>query len=222
MRIMSYNIQVNYPSEHHAHPKYLQAPRIYFDKQLYSKAVENVGYTVGAVVFKKILENIIMVLAYKTGIIPSIDWDQMMHELCIQVNNSDNFYQNACVVAPIFEEPLFRYGIQEVLLTYLPKKIVKKVAPGKEMILDCKIAKTSRIALTTLLFAAIHLINKSEFPESYVMRQVISSFVGGIIFGILKESRVGLLGAIEAHCLNNCLSALLISRYCTSRDFNGL
>jgi len=42
--------------------------------------------------------------------------------------------------------------------------------------------------------------------DSYFRMQLVSTFVGGIGLGILKESKVGLLGAIGSHIGNNMLA----------------
>lgn len=108
--------------------------------------------------------------------------------------------------APIYEEVIFRGLIQDVLLTKIPKYIVKKILPGQETALDTKIAKAARITLTAALFSASHLTNAGTFGDSYVQMQLVSTFVGGIGLGILKESKAGLLGAIGAHMTNNMIA----------------
>nr|QIQ10899.1 hypothetical protein OJOKFFHK_00042 [uncultured bacterium] len=110
------------------------------------------------------------------------------------------------VAYPLFEEVVFRGLIQDVLLKRIPKYIVSKVAPGKETALDSNIAKVARITLTAAAFSACHLVNFGIMPDSYVRAQLIASFVMGIGFGALKESKAGLLGAIGAHMANNVMA----------------
>lgn len=108
------------------------------------------------------------------------------------------------VIGPaIKEEILFRGLIQDVCLTEIPKYVIKKIAPGKETILDTTIAKAARIVLTSAAFSAWHLQNKGVLSDSYVSMQLVATFAMGIGFGILKESKTGLLGSIGAHMANN-------------------
>ena len=107
------------------------------------------------------------------------------------------------VIAPLSEEILFRGLMQDVLLTRIPKYIVKKIAPGRETVLDSSIAQAARIALTAAAFSAFHLQNQGVFSDSYVSMQLVATFAMGIGFGILKDSKAGLLGSIGAHMANN-------------------
>lgn len=110
------------------------------------------------------------------------------------------------IVAPIFEEVVFRCLIQNVLLKDVPKFIVKHIAPGRETALDSNIATLARVALTAALFSAYHLTNSGLMADSIVSTQIVATLVMGIGFGALKESNAGLLGAIGAHVTNNILA----------------
>jgi hypothetical protein len=103
----------------------------------------------------------------------------------------------------IAEEILFRGLVQDVLLTRIPKLIINKMAPGKEKVLDTTIAKAARILLTSAGFSAVHLQNQAVYPGEEMKAQLITSFISGIGFGILKESKVGLAGTIGAHMAGN-------------------
>lgn len=109
------------------------------------------------------------------------------------------------VYGPIIEELLFRGLIQDVLLTRIPKYVIKKIAPGKETALDTRVAQATRITLAAALFSAAHLTN-SDMPDSYVSMQLVATFVGGIALGILKESKAGLLGAMGCHIGGNMIA----------------
>lgn len=109
----------------------------------------------------------------------------------------------AGVGVPIFEEIIFRDLIQNFFLTWIPKYVIKKIAPGKETILDTRIAQAARIILTAALFSAAHLGNSKYFADAVVSMQLVTTFVGGIGLGILKESKAGLLGAMGGHMANN-------------------
>jgi len=110
------------------------------------------------------------------------------------------------LIIPIAEEILFRGLVQDVLLTRIPKYIVKKTLPGKETVFDAKIAQAVRIILTAALFSAAHSLNDGTLPDSYVKAQLIATFVGGVGLGVLKESASGLLSAIGGHSANNLAS----------------
>jgi hypothetical protein len=107
---------------------------------------------------------------------------------------------------PIVEEIVFRGLIQDVLLTRIPKYVIRKIAPGKEIALDTKIAKVARITLTAALFSATHLANSGFLADSHVSKQLVAAIVAGIGLGILKESNAGLLGAIGGHIANNIIA----------------
>lgn len=119
----------------------------------------------------------------------------------------------AGVAFPLLEEIAYRGLVQDIILKRIPKFIVKKVAKGNESFLDSHIAKVARIAITTALFSAMHLMNRSVMADFSVNLQVAATFVGGIGLGILKESNPGLLGAIGAHFAWNVvgLSPVLLS-----------
>jgi|GEM_PF-6874779 membrane protease YdiL (CAAX protease family) len=107
------------------------------------------------------------------------------------------------VIVPLQEEIFFRGLLQDVLLTRIPKFIVKKIAPGNETVLDTTIAKAARILLTSAAFSAAHLSNEGVESDSFVAVQLVSAFMIGIGFGLLKESKAGLLGSIAAHMVHN-------------------
>lgn len=112
------------------------------------------------------------------------------------------------VLGPVQEEIFFRYLVQDVLFTKIPKYIVKKITPGRETtFFDSSTAKAIRITLTAAAFSAIHLFNKGE-PPSIIKIQVVSTFAMGIGFGIVKESKAGLLGSIGAHMAFNFVALM--------------
>ena len=98
-----------------------------------------------------------------------------------------------------FEEILFRHGIQEISLQELPKSILKKAAPAKETLLDSKTAKAGRILLTSTLFSLFHLTHLVIIPKPVMLAQLVNTFTLGIGAGILRESKLGLAGAIGLH-----------------------
>lgn len=114
------------------------------------------------------------------------------------------------IYAPLLEEFIFRYLIQDLLFNRFPKKITMMSAPGKEACLNFTGVRETRIIVTASLFSAYHLINLVWAADSYVTLQLITTFILGISFGVLKESRVGLLGAISAHMTYNYLALFFI------------
>lgn len=175
---------------------------------------KGVGFTILTGIFNAFLGGKTVEWASKAGLTQMDDLAEMMSEMCLTIKKIDKFQLEACILAPVLEELCFRGVIQGVLLQDLPKGIVKTIAPGKEKILNSTLAKTIRIALAASLFAFAHLSNEGRFPDSYVKAQVVGSLVSGVIYGILQESRLGLLSAIGAHFVNNCIASVMISLYC--------
>ncbi|MDP1608616.1 MAG: CPBP family intramembrane metalloprotease [Chlamydiales bacterium] len=173
-------------------------------------SLKNLFFSIGVGVFKAFVGGQIVSLAAKVGVIPDFNESQMMTEMCATVSKIDHFFFQASFTGPIVEELIMRYAIQE----FLPKKILKNMIPGKETVLDSKVAAAARIVLTASLFASLHLLNKGIFPDSYCHAQVIDSFIGGMTYGALKESEVGLLGSIVAHMSNNILASVSTFFYC--------
>ncbi|MBX9923948.1 MAG: CPBP family intramembrane metalloprotease [Rhabdochlamydiaceae bacterium] len=102
--------------------------------------------------------------------------------------------------AAITEEIVWRGIFQDVLLKRLPQMILKTVAPGKEKLLDSKEAKIFRVVITAALFSIMHAPNRQVMSSAYVDRlQIPLTFVAGLLFGAIKESKLGLTGAIGAH-----------------------
>lgn len=110
------------------------------------------------------------------------------------------------VLTPIFEEVIFRGLVQDILMKRIPQYIVKKIAPGREMALDSRIAGIVRIVLTSALFSAYHLLNRGIFANAYVDLQIVQTFIMGISLGIFKESKAGLFGAMGAHMAHNIIA----------------
>jgi hypothetical protein len=108
------------------------------------------------------------------------------------------------IALPAIEEILFRGLIQDVLLNRIPKKILKRLAPQKTWILDSRVTQIARIVLVSALFAALHLMNKGISNHRLVLH-----FTQGLAWGTIKESKLGLTGAIAAHMTNNAVATLV-------------
>lgn len=114
-----------------------------------------------------------------------------------------NIFMEYCIASPIREEIMYRGLHQDVLFTRVPKWILKQIAPSKVHYLDSTTAKVIRIALTAFLFSLAHIGNFGSMSDDYVARQLFTTLVYGVVLGALKESRVGLLGCISSHVVNN-------------------
>ena len=182
-----------------------------FDKEDFLKKI---GVGIGGGIFGLFTGDQLAFLATKIGVIPEFNWDQMMTQMCVTISKIDRVVLKICCEAPIIEELVFRYGIQEILLKKIPEQFLQRFAPNKQAILDSKVVTLARIVFTAAIFAYIHLANKGNFPDSYCDAQVPASFIGGIVYGILKESKVGLLGSVVAHVVNNFFSMIEIFSYC--------
>lgn len=163
--------------------------------------VKRFGIGLAAAVIGTPLTIGIVKIAQISGFVPDID-QEMIGKLKPMMTNLVGLAVIGLIV-PIIEEIFFRGIVQDVLLTRIPKYLVKKTLLGKEIVFDTLIIKTFRIILTASLFAVAHTFNDGTFPDSYVKIQLVAAFVGGIGLGVLKESRFGLLSAIGAHSANN-------------------
>lgn len=142
----------------------------------------------------------------------------LLEQLGIKTDSSSDLkksiFKVAVLQAAVYEELIFRGLIQDILLKRIPQLIIKKLAPGKEKLLDTKTAQAFRITISATAFSAIHLINLLVFPKEYVIPQVVITFVLGIFLGVIKESRLGLAGTIGAHALNNTMAITPILTSC--------
>ena len=178
------------------------------------KKYKYLGVSIGVGVVKFIFVDQGAFLAEKIRLLPAFNYSQMMTEMCVTMRSVNTFFIGACLVIPPVEEVICRYGIQEVFLTRIPKWMVKFIAPGKETIVDSRIVKIARIGIAAALFSSMHYLNKGAIPNSYLNFQLVSSLVGGIAYGILKESNFGIFGSTLAHMTNNILAALKTYSFC--------
>ncbi|HEV8051637.1 MAG TPA: CPBP family intramembrane glutamic endopeptidase [Parachlamydiaceae bacterium] len=111
----------------------------------------------------------------------------------------------ANLLAPILEELENRFLFQEVLLKRMPKKIIEKVAPQYSTLVDSKIAKISRITLSTTLFILAHMevYDGSICPTNYGFRTAAL----GIYTAYLTEKTGSIAAATLFHTLNNIVSS---------------
>ncbi len=116
------------------------------------------------------------------------------------VGGKSALFSRMVLKAPLKEELLFRLIIQNILLKQIPRALSKK---EDRPYYDSSKAKITRILISSTLFSLVHLINLKVLPPSYVIPQVIGAFVAGIALGTIQEGRLGTLGSIGLHALNN-------------------
>lgn len=124
---------------------------------------------------------------------------QDRHVRPINADSVKSLITTVFILTAAIEELVFRGAVQDLLLTRIPKAILQKLAPDKVSTVDGRIAKVAKIALVATLFASSHLLNMGKTTDSYVSGQVIQTVILGIVLGIIKESRLGLAGAIGLH-----------------------
>lgn len=113
---------------------------------------------------------------------------------------------SATVIAGISGELLFRGLFQEMILKRLPKSIINSIAPGKESILDTKIAKVARVVLTAVVNTlAVRVFLDGAFPSNFLNQLLLSGFVKNIGLSVLKESKAGIVGSLFAQTLDNLI-----------------
>jgi len=89
--------------------------------------------------------------------------------------------------APIVEELLFRVGLQELILKRAPKVILNRFAPSNSSVVDSKIAKIARVAVTAAAFSLAHAIPpEAGLPQCSTAR-LVNNFVFGLILGGVQE-----------------------------------
>lgn len=106
------------------------------------------------------------------------------------------------VAAPIFEEIVFREGIQNSLLKTGAKKIVTAISPHSASLIDTKIYTLVRIIFASFLFAACHQVNKQFWTDEDVDNQIYYAFFMGLLLGAMREAGELRL-PIAAHIVNN-------------------
>lgn len=108
----------------------------------------------------------------------------------------------ALVLAPIVEELLFRKEFQDTLTQLMLAKH------------DPRSAKLYSIVVTSALFAAGHLMYKEKTSIQTAVCEATIALIGGLVLGILKESPVGLYGAIGCHMLHNTVEVIKLYLPC--------
>jgi membrane protease YdiL (CAAX protease family) len=125
--------------------------------------------------------------------------------ISVQIPNeeADLIFGYFGAVIPWKEEFIFRYIIQDVILTKVPRAILGRICPEKTSMLDTELARLFRVTLTAALFSGYHLTNLGMATDRYVQTQLIDSFVTGLFLGAIKESSLGFFGAVGFHVAKN-------------------
>lgn len=110
----------------------------------------------------------------------------------------------------IIEEFCFRGFLQGVALNRVPEFISKKILKKENLISNNTYAKIVRIFVTSVIFSYAHKTNEEMISTSAVKRQMLGSFIGGICLGCIKESPLGLAGAVGGHVANNLFSIFAV------------
>lgn len=150
--------------------------------------------------------------------IPSLANESSKKELGKKI---EEFVWQTAVEAPIKEELIFRGLFQGVIFHQWPKFLFSTISQGH--LLDSTTAKTARIALSTTIFSGMHALNYGSgvISDELVTTQLIVGLATGIAFGLIKESNLGMLGAIGAHMGNNLVACLpLILQYYEIEHFD--
>lgn len=111
---------------------------------------------------------------------------------------------SACIIAPIAEELIFRFGIY-----YIIKKPIQFTASffcGEET--ANKIGAITAIAFTSLAFGLAHAVNSKSIYVA--LPQIVQATLVGVIHGCEKEFGGGILMSIGSHMANNTIVSLLL------------
>lgn len=108
------------------------------------------------------------------------------------------------LIVAIAEELFFRFLIQDLILQKGLGNMVQVICPSLVSVIDGKTGTIFRVAITSALFGPLHLIGTN--CRKVLILQSFSALIAGFQFGFIKESQLGLLGAIGAHMMDNALS----------------
>jgi membrane protease YdiL (CAAX protease family) len=135
----------------------------------------------------------------------------------IKIHNNFHFplnsYFKVGVIAPIMEEIECRFLIQEIALKQMPKKILSKISPKYVSLVDSKIAKITRVFISSFLFALPHYLTQESLGglggnpilKNLMGNRIIVSFAGGIVLGSLQEATGSIANSLIVHAIHNCV-----------------
>lgn len=152
----------------------------------------------------------------KSGWIPAITPEE--HLQGAQFLISTIGWQELCLFGPIQEELLWRELLQKHIFKIFILRPIQALAIDEasklryaQIYKQSTVCKVMRIALTATCFALVHISNK--VPSSYMKEQVVSAFIGGITYGIIREyTKGGIWNCMLLHIAHNSLAYTLVSR----------
>jgi membrane protease YdiL (CAAX protease family) len=119
-------------------------------------------------------------------------------------------YNKLAFKAPIVETLLFQVGLQEIGLRMAPKAILEQFVPSYSGIINSKIAKITRVALTAAAFSLSHATpSEMRWPNCSTTR-LINTFVIGLILGEIEEVTQSPLLSMLLHSGSNIQPAFLL------------
>ncbi len=113
------------------------------------------------------------------------------------------------LVTPLFEEAVFRFGLQEMLLKRFPTAIIQRVSPSHLWVVDCKAAKVARVLIANTAFTLAHATHPDYGRSNGSMIRFIQAFALGIILSTIQEKTGSTMSAIAFHSGYNVPFAFL-------------
>lgn len=131
--------------------------------------------------------------------------------LYLEKNCNISKNQSILIAGPLYEELIYRVGIQKILLKEVPQ-IIFSDNQTLQKFLDSKIAKVARIALTSFMFVSLHYSPiRDTMPGAEELGNVsfVCSLLGGIWTGALMEWTNNPIYPIMAHITHNSFAQFL-------------
>lgn len=88
----------------------------------------------------------------------------------------------------VFNEILYRYGLQEVIFKRIPERLLQKHAPSSARHVNSLIARITRIAISALIFTFAQLgPDTPDSNENCSLIKLINIFAVGFFLGLVQE-----------------------------------
>lgn len=106
------------------------------------------------------------------------------------------------LIPAVCEEVESRWFVQEIILRYLPKKIIEKISPDLVHMVDSLPARITRVAAAALIFALLHA-HALECSTGGGVAQLI----GGLLYsGLYEYHNNSLIHCVNLHVLYNLIA----------------
>lgn len=114
------------------------------------------------------------------------------------------------------EEFFCRVLVHDILLKKAPHKLISKIAPNYEYLVDSTPAKIARILISSGVFSAIHLVNAGipGMTPSMLNFQLFNTFGMGLVLGALQEKTGNAWASVGLHMAYNNFFLLYGFRNC--------